>query len=101
MNGATFQLGQLLYSSEIWQLLRLYIFEPNGMHRGGIFFRKVPLYSDEEISAEHARKLVDRAILEDREVRITNGGDFLVFHFKDGSLIHPESAASFWARVFA
>jgi len=97
----TFQLGQLMYSSEVTDSLRLYIFEPGGMHRGGIFFRKVPKHPDEEISAEEARKLVDRAILDDKEVRITDSGDALVFHFKDGSLIHPESAASFWAKVFA
>jgi len=96
-----FQLGQLVYSADIGETLRLYIFEPNGMHRGGIFFRKIPRHPEEEISAEDARKLVDRAILDGKEVRVTNSGDHLVFHFKDDELIHPESAAAFWARIFA
>lgn len=97
----TFQLGQLVHSSEVSDSLRLYVYEADGKHRGGIYFRRNPKFPDEEITAEAARKLVDRAILDGKEVRVTNSGDFLVFHFKDGSLVHPETVGGFWGKVFA
>lgn len=98
--STSFQLDKLIYSQSLGQSFRLYIYEKDGKHRGGIWFRATPRHS-EEITAESARKLVDRAILDGKECRVTNSGDELVFHFRDGKQIHPATAAEFWAQVFA
>jgi hypothetical protein len=96
-----FQLDDLIYSADLQGgSLKLYIYE-NGKHSGGLYFRKTPLYPDEEITAEAARKIVDLGILDGKEIRVCNASDFLVFHFKDGILIHPETVAAFWGKVFA
>jgi hypothetical protein len=93
-------LDKLIYSENHESgSFRLYIME-GGYHRGGISFRKTPRYPD-EITAEAARKLVERAVLDNKEVRITNSSDFLVFHFQDGKQVYPATAAEFWAKVFA
>ena len=37
-----------------------------------------------------------------REVRICDGGDFLVFHSKDGKILHPAgtSESVFWESIW-
>ena len=45
---------------------------------------------------EEAKLDAVEATLEDREVRVLDGGDLLVFHTKDGEIIYGED---FWETI--
>jgi hypothetical protein len=73
---------------------RIYVYDEDGFHLGGKWFRKGPMkYPDEEITKEEAYQNAGAAINLGREVRICDGGDMLVYHAKDGQVIHGEK---FW-----
>ena len=78
--------------------LALYVYHHPGRHGGPIWFRRLPRHEN-EISAEGARKLVEVAMLDGKEVRIVNRGDLLVFHFTGERLLYPATGAQFWGRV--
>jgi len=76
---------------------RIYIFDKDGFHSGGKWFRDGAVkYPDEEVGKEEAYQTCMAAVLLKREVRICDGGDKLVFHSKDGSVIHGER---FWGPL--
>lgn len=79
--------------------LKLYIYGPDGYHTGGVWFRQVPKYPDEEISTDMAKMLVTTAVDNFQEVRICDGSDFLVFHAKGGKVLYPDSINEFWKQV--
>lgn len=100
-------LTELRYAQPSYPM-RLYIYGADGFHRGGIWFEKTPRYPDqpgssinrnETISTSNARMLCDAALAMGNEVRITDGGDMLVFHSQLGVTLYPESSAAFWAAV--
>jgi hypothetical protein len=64
------------------ELMKLYIFNKDGMHNGCIYFRKTPKRKYGEVDIAEASVLVLRAVGEGKEVRVTNGGDLLLFHMK-------------------
>jgi hypothetical protein len=78
----------------------LYIYGRSGYHTGKVWFRKGKMkYPDEEITAEEAKRRVEKAIADSREVRICDGGDMLVFHSQHGVILYPDSAEEFWKAV--
>jgi hypothetical protein len=78
----------------------LYIYGADGFHSGKKWFRKGPMkYLDEEITSTEAKERAEKAISEQREVRICDGGDNLVFHSTDGVIHYPDSAEEFWKGV--
>lgn len=84
-------LTELQYSEDRRGPWKLYIFEPNSpYHRGGVWFRAVPKYPDEEITTVEAEKRATEAIKAGREVRICDGGDMLVFHAERGAIVYGE-----------
>ena len=87
----------LVYEDKLGGWLRLFIFGFDGYHSAGILFGRDVTFPDLTIAA--ARRTVEAAMADGREVRITNGGDFLVFHAKDNKLIYPADAAAFWREV--
>jgi hypothetical protein len=92
--------NDLIYTAPVPHApLKLYIYGPDGYHSGGVWFRPVPKYPDEEISTDMAKILVTNAIANHQEVRICDGGDFLVFHAKGGEILFPESGDEFWKQV--
>ena len=75
----------------------LYIFGRNGMHSGKQWFRKGTIkYPREEITITDAHKRVKEAISKQKEVRICDGGDMLVFHSANGAVLYGEG---FWEAV--
>jgi hypothetical protein len=79
---------------------KLYIYGSDDLHGAAIWFTSgVIRYPDEQISAADARKLAEKNMRDGLEVRITNGGDFLVFHSQRGQMIYPTNAEAFWSRV--
>lgn len=74
----------------------LYVFNLDGFHSGGEWFRAVPKYPREEITTEEAKRRYDIAINGGREVRITNGGDALVHHAIGKEIMH---GPDFWNEV--
>ncbi len=90
------ELTQLQHSSEIKGSLALYVYDANGYHRGAQYFRRVVQYPGEEITVAEAHGLADKAFSERREVRITDSGDLLVFHSKDGQVLYPDNPQRFW-----
>jgi hypothetical protein len=94
-------LSELQYDTDLSGCLRLYIYRADGLgyEKRTYFARKVK-YPDEEIDMEAAKSLCDNAVLMGREVRITNSGDFLIFHAKSGEVLWPlEGSECFWKRV--
>jgi hypothetical protein len=76
------RLTKLQYTDEFDGAFRLYV------------------YPDEQITIEEAKRCAEMAMARGREVRITNGGDNLVFHAKDGKVLWPKAGAEeFWKRV--
>src|SRR6266850_161030 len=85
------QLTTLQYSKDRSGPWKLYIFEPSSQyHGGGIWFRGKPKYPDEEITTAEAKERTDKAIAANREVRICDGGDMLVFHAENGTVVYGE-----------
>ncbi len=90
-------LSELQYSSDRKGPFKLYIYEPNSeYHRGGVYFMKNPQYPEEgEISTGDALALVEIAMDDKREIRITDSGDMLVFHAKNGKVLYPNNPEQF------
>lgn len=83
----TIELTKLIHTT--WDgksALRLYIYDHDGYHRGGVWFEDVPKYQGEEITTAEAMELIAFAMTEKREIRICDSGDFLVFHSINGSV---------------
>ena len=79
---------------------KLYIYGADGYHGGAIWFTSGRIrYPEEQVGVEMARGLADKNIAEGLEVRITNGGDFLVFHSQRGQMLYPTNAEQFWSKV--
>jgi hypothetical protein len=96
---STFAFTEFKYSGDRTGPFRLYIFGPDGYHSGGQWFSRTIRYPDEEIPIPAARQLADQAIAKGREVRVTDGGDNLVFHSVGGRQVYPDQAVNFWAEV--
>jgi len=93
-------LSTLQYSNDREGPWRLYIYEADGFHRGGQWFRKPPLkYADEEITAIEALKLAAFALRDKKEIRVCDGGDALVYHAKDGKCLYPPDGGNFWMEI--
>ena len=94
-------LTELLYSNERKGPFRLYLYGPDGYHSGAQWFSARPKYPDEEITAHEAmcRALENSAC--GNEVRITDGGDYLVYHAKDRKVLYPDAEAmkTFWREI--
>lgn len=98
---SVYKLTELQYSDDRKFPLRLYCYAPDGFHRGGIWFDRVPKYpEDGEITVEQAHKLADQHLTSGSELRITNSGDFLVFHAQGRVVTYPpEGAEKFWESL--
>lgn len=82
-------LTTLQYSTDSVGPWKLYIYEIDSLyHRGGVWFRVTPKYPEEEITASEAWHRVQQA--RNREIRICDGGDMLVYHAKDGVILYGE-----------
>jgi hypothetical protein len=86
-----------------WQL---YVFDRDGFHKGGKYFQSGPLPPDLDederkywITREAAKDDVIRACRQGLEVRITDGGDRLVYHAIGMKQMHPTNANKFWSVV--
>lgn len=50
-------------------------------------------------TAKAAQVYVDAYIKMGNEIRVTDCGDMLIFHAKDGKVIYPESGVDFWSAI--
>ena len=95
--------GDLQYSDDRQGPFRLYIYRQDGYHTGGRWFRKVPKYTDppdREIDYTTAMGMAFAAVARKQEVRVTDGGDMLVYHSKNGVVLYPPQDRSFWQEIF-
>lgn len=91
---------KIIYDKDRRLPLKLYIYGADGFHDGGIWFRDIPQYPDEETTTPKAMLATGGAMDIGLEVRICNGGDFCVFHCKDGKVIYPpEGFNAFWQSL--
>lgn len=75
---------------------RLYCYRRDGFHVGGVWFRRGALqYPDEEITYQEAKQRAEQAMRENREVRVCDRGDMLVFHCLRGNVLHGDG---FWSE---
>lgn len=94
---ADFELNQLCYARTGKGPWRLYIYDAEGYHGGGFWFRRGAMqYPEEEISWEEAWQRTALAMVRHQEVRITNAGDELVFHGVNGQVVY---GIGFWQEV--
>lgn len=91
-------LDQLQHSDDRKGPWCLYVYEADGQHhRGGTWFQDSPKYPEEgEITTREAQTRCILAVTDHREVRVTDGGDMLVFHFDGEKVVHGQS---FWNEV--
>ena len=76
---------------------RLYVYDTTGHYAKAPWFRRGRMqYPDEEITLRAAEALANRAVKSRLEVRVTDGGDNLVFHAVDGVVVY---GTDFWAEV--
>ena len=76
---------------------KMYVYNNEGFHSGGMWFRKGKMkYPDEEISLAEAKRSSDSYIAKRLEVCICDGGDMLVFHSVNGAVVYGEG---FWEAV--
>lgn len=66
------------------------------LHSGRQWFNRAVRYPDEEITVEEARAKAAEAVMEGREVRVTDSGDELVFHAITGIIFHGQK---FWEEI--
>lgn len=92
------ELTDLIHEDEVaagpW---RLYVYDRNGYHSGGKWFRLGKRkYPAEEITFANARERAEAAIAVGREVRICDGWDHLVFHAVGGEVVF---GGTFWNQA--
>jgi hypothetical protein len=92
-------LTQLQYSTDLRGPFALYVYGSDGYHSGKQWFSKTIRYPDEEISVPLAKSRALKAVAEKREVRITDGGDMLVYHARGGVQLYPSNGLDFWKAV--
>ena len=93
-------LTELQYSRERKGPFALVIYEPNSeYHAAPQWFENTPRFPDHIIATPEAMYRAERAILEGREVRITDSGDMLVFHARDGKVLYPNNPEKFWEEI--
>jgi len=79
---------------------KMYVYNNDGFHSGGMWFRKGKAkYPDEEITLQDAKVWADSAIRNKREVKVCDGGDNLVFHSQNGVTLYPDDGMDFWKEV--
>lgn len=83
-------LNELQYSTDRQGPWALYIYNAHGFHSGKRWFGKTVTHPGEEITLDEVRELVNNAMDDEKEIRITDGGDNLVFHAIDGDVIYGE-----------
>ena len=94
-NAEVIELNDLIPAEDVgkgpW---RLYIFNEQGFHHGGHWFRNGRVkYPNEEISFARARQFTEVAIGKGFEVRICDGMDNLVFRSERGKVTF---GSTFW-----
>jgi len=99
------KLTEFMYAEPVkGSVMRLYFIDSDGTHHGPIRF------TSGDIDQEHKGVLVDvftASALEmsarERgiETRVTDSGDMLLFHSKDGTILYPKdtSGGDFWGKV--
>ena len=89
-------LTKLQYSKDREGPFALYIYNLNSeYHSPPTWFMDKPKYEG-EITTEQARTIAKAAFMQGREVRITDGGDLLVFHAKGKKVLY---GAQFWEEI--
>jgi hypothetical protein len=78
-----FTLTKLQYAIDPAFPLRGYVYGADGMHRGAEW-----LATPEALQAFLAGPAL-KAMAEHREVRVTDGGDMMVLHARDGKVLFP------------
>lgn len=96
-----YELTELQYARpEKGSNYKLYLYDKDGFHSGGIWFTSGTIrYPDEQIGLALAKEMAEKNIENGHEVRITDGGDFLVFHSTHGQVLYPNHEESFWERA--
>lgn len=99
-----FELTRLQYANIVpKQILRMYIYGRDHKHSGAILiatdgerYRKTGY-----LSAMDAASMEMMARSQGFEVRITDPGDMLVFHSKDGEILYPQgiTGGEFWSKL--
>lgn len=89
-------LTTLQYSTGTKGPWRLYRYNRSGIHSGGQWFNREIRYPDEEILIADAKRLTIVHQAAGLEVRITDGGDQLVYHSIDGKVVYGDD---FWKAI--
>lgn len=85
----------LEYSEDTRGVLRIYLFNERGQHRGMQQFARSPA-SPSVMGWEAACTMTIASMIPGLEVRITNENGGLVYHAIGGEVLFPNDAAEFW-----
>jgi len=97
LKSETFELTELQYAETGEGPWRLYLYNDDGFHGRAKWFRLGRMkYPSEEITPEEAKRRSDANHAIGREVRITDGGDMLVYHSVNGEVVYGEN---FWNEI--
>lgn len=91
-----FTLTGLQYSDDHTGPWRLYLYDEDGFHSGAKWFAREIQYPDEERTIAEAKALTELAVASNLEVRVTDGGDMLVFHVRNGEILYGKN---FWEEI--
>ena len=102
--AAEYELTELQYETPVKGdnfKLYVYAYEGGAKHGGAFWFTSGRIkYPDEQIPLADARMLVEyHGLAMKEEVRITDGGDRLVAHWKGGEQLYPAADVDFWSLV--
>lgn len=93
----TYTMTTLQYAEPTEGPWKLYIFNVDGRTGKSQWFDRKPIgNTSREITAQNAKEQTALAVLERRQVKITDFGDILVFHAVDGKVLHPSDPEAMW-----
>jgi len=103
---SVYTLTEPVYGNDRNGPFRLYIYEADGFHRGGVWaYKGGPThYPNDPCTEISTREMMMRAVescAQGKEVRITDGGDLMIYHAIGGKILYPDSEAmkTFWQEI--
>jgi hypothetical protein len=98
-----FKLFRLQYTTPVkGDDKKLFLYDDDGFHYAAIWFRNSPTaYPHEVLTADAAFTMAQEHWRTGREVRVTDGGDMLLFHVVGGRVLYPQNCnlEEFWGTL--
>jgi hypothetical protein len=98
-----FEFTELQYAKPVkGEPKKLYLYNAEGFHTRPVWFTSGPLdFLEPEVPLPIAWAAISRHMEQGLEVRVTDGGDMLLFHAKGGEILYPPDVEleEFWGTL--